>query len=412
MSRQKQAAVAIAQEAETVVEGEAVALVPALADQGGDQQQQGALGLVEVGDQPGDDAHLIRRCDHEGCGGLEARQAVEVEVVHDVLQGLGGREGLVRLVGEPLLHVERAQCGALFLEHHPDPIEALEGARAGGADGHDGLAVLCDEVGDERAAHDDGLGVHGMLADGVGGHGAEGAGPDVQRHLVEAEATLAQGGDEGLGEVEPRRGGGHGAVEAGEDGLVTVAVGRLGVAVQVRRQRDLARRLEHRGEGQGCGRPAELDVGILVVLRDALRREGDRLSAYVEFHRERALLPAFGVADETSPTHGRRGGEGHLVVLLGLKAKHLDARACGLVELQAGADDLGLVEDQQGALGQEVADVLELRLLYPAVLEHQQLGGVALGQGVLGDAVLGQRVVVGLNSDVFYSAHLRNFPQI
>ena len=52
---QKQAAVAIAEEAEIVVEGILVAVVPRIADEGRHKEQEGTLGLVEVGDEAVDD---------------------------------------------------------------------------------------------------------------------------------------------------------------------------------------------------------------------------------------------------------------------------------------------------------------------------------------------------------------------
>ena len=79
------------------------------------------------------------------------------------------------------------------------------------------------------------------------------------------------------------------------------------------------------------------------------------------------------------------------------------------MELQTGTDDLSLVEDQQGTLRQEVTDMPKLRLADGVALQHQELRSVALGQGILGDALLGQGVVVGFHRDVFHRIHRRNF---
>ena len=244
-----------------------------------------------------------------------------------------------------------------------------------------------------------------MFADGVGGDGLEGACPDVQRHLVELEALFAQGGDEGLGEMQSRRGSRHRSVVTGEDGLVTVAVVGLGIAVQVGRQGNLTGGLQHRGERQGRGCPRELDFGILVVLEDAFRTQHHGLPSYRQIHRKQAFFPSFRVANQALPTHGRGGTEGHLVVFFRLQAENLDARPCGLMELQAGTDDLGLVEDQQGVFGQKIANMFKLRLLYLVVFQHQKIRSITFRQRVFGDAFLGQGVVVFLNGDVFYCGH-------
>ena len=61
---QKKATVAIAEETETMLQSEAVTVFPTLTDEGRDQQQQGAFRLVEIGNQPCDDAHLIGGGNH------------------------------------------------------------------------------------------------------------------------------------------------------------------------------------------------------------------------------------------------------------------------------------------------------------------------------------------------------------
>ena len=329
-----------------MVEGEAVAVFPAFPDEGRDEEEQGAFRLVEIRNQPRDDAHLVGWRYHQGGAGFEAGEAVAVEVGQHCLQGFGRCQRGVVFVGEPLLHVQRPELQALFGEHHAEPIEAFQGARARRTHGDDGFAVVGYQVFYQRLAHDDGFGVHGVFADGVGGHRLEGARAHVERHLVEQDALLAQLGDERLGEVEACRGGGHRAVVAREDGLVAVAVGGFGFAVQVGRQRNLARRLQDRGEREVFGRPRELDFRALVVAREAFRKERGWRAGHRQGHGEQAVFPAFGVADQAFPAHRRARAEGHLIVLFRLQAKHLDARACRLAELQARPDDLGLVEDQ------------------------------------------------------------------
>ena len=75
------------------------------------------------------------------------------------------------------------------MEHHSNPVEAFQSACACGANGDDVLPDLADEPFDQRFADDDGLGVHGVFANGFGGHGAEGAGTNVKCHFVELQSA-------------------------------------------------------------------------------------------------------------------------------------------------------------------------------------------------------------------------------
>lgn len=68
-----------------MVEGEAVAVFPTFADEGGDQEEQGAFRLVEIGDETRDDMHSVRWGNHQRGAGFEAREAVAVKVVEDKL---------------------------------------------------------------------------------------------------------------------------------------------------------------------------------------------------------------------------------------------------------------------------------------------------------------------------------------
>ena len=64
------------------------------------------------------------------------------------------------------------------------------------------------------------------------------------------------------------------------------------------------------------------------------------------------------------------------------------------MEEEAGTDDLGVVAHEYGALGQETGQVTEGKFLDLACLVAEELGAAAVGKGVLGDAFVGQGVVV------------------
>src|SRR5207248_7791394 len=75
-------------------------------------------------------------------------------------------------------------------------------------------------------------------------HGKERPGTDVQGDGRERDAAQAQRLDESVREVEAGGRRGHGSPLASEDGLVALAIARLGRAVDVRRQRRLSRLVE------------------------------------------------------------------------------------------------------------------------------------------------------------------------
>ena len=64
------------------------------------------------------------------------------------------------------------------------------------------------------------------------------------------------------------------------------------------------------------------------------------------------------------------------------------------MEEEAGTDDLGVVAHEYGALGQETGQVTEGKFFDLTSLVAEELGAAAVGKGVLGDALVGQRVVV------------------
>ena len=94
---------------------------------------------------------------------------------------------------------------------------------------------------------------------------------------------------------------------------------------------------------------------------------------------------------------GEGFGDIHAV---GFEAEDLDGGAGLLLEEEAGMDDAGVVEGQQGVLRQEVGEVVEVVLREVVATEAEELGVVALREGVFGYAVVGQGVVVVLDADV------------
>ena len=116
----EQRTVAITQETEVVSERIVIYLAPVALDEGRHQQQQGALGLMEVGHDALHDVERVARCYHDLRVGVQRRQVVAVKVVQYLLQCLQRGEAVVLLlVGHPLRHAELLlrSIGTLADEH-------------------------------------------------------------------------------------------------------------------------------------------------------------------------------------------------------------------------------------------------------------------------------------------------------
>ena len=83
--------------------GVVVNLAPIALHEGRHEQQQSALGLMEVGDDTSHDVECVARRNHDLRIGVQGWQFVTVEIGEDVLQCLqGGKAVVVLLIGHPL----------------------------------------------------------------------------------------------------------------------------------------------------------------------------------------------------------------------------------------------------------------------------------------------------------------------
>ena len=86
-----------------------VDVAPRVTEVGGDEQQQRALGLVEVGDDGPHHLERVRRHNHQAGGGGDILQTLFIQKMEDGFQGVlhaDGADGGV-LVHLPLLHMQR-----------------------------------------------------------------------------------------------------------------------------------------------------------------------------------------------------------------------------------------------------------------------------------------------------------------
>ena len=212
--------------------------------------------------------------------------------------------------------------------------------------------------------------------------------------------------------MQPGGGGGHRPLELRVDGLVARVVDFLALAVQVGRYGDAAERLEQLSEGH-VDRPLEADALLAATLAHAPGTQLFGAAVVLEVDFDGPLLPLLEVAHDARPLAGALDGKGAFVIgrLAGLEAEDLDPGARGLVHDDAGADDLRIVEDQQLPGGEHLADIGEAALRNLAAAVDQQLRGAPLLKRELGDALLGQVVVVAVDIDMSFHSLMRKFVQ-
>ena len=265
--------------------------------------------------------------------------AAAVEPRHNGAQGLGCSQcGCGAVVRRPLGQLTVPASGGYEAAY---VVEAFERAHRRRAYGHHGaLAGGVGQVGYEGAAHGYELAVHVVVAYALAFHGTEGAGAYVQGELAALYAAAVDGVEQRGSEVQPRRRGGHRAVDVAVHCLVIGAVGGLRAAVEVGRNRYLAHGCYDVGECHGVVIPLEL-YGLRTVgsyrQREASGRQGSGACQCAHLHAQVAVFPFLGVAHQALPAAAAGGGESLLVVggSVRLQAEYLDEGAGALVEAQA-----------------------------------------------------------------------------
>ncbi len=187
----------------------------------GDQQEQGALRLVEVGDDPSYDLERVARGDDDPRRRHQRIRMVPVQEIEDVLKGsLRCQPVVVRIVGHPLTYDE-ILGGRLriALQDHAHVIEAFQGPYGGRPHGDDVSKFALDAL-DGATAYGDEFRVHLVPLDRVAFHRLEGSRPDMQGDLFPSDAPGVYVGEHLRREMEPGGRCGHGAFYLGIDRLI------------------------------------------------------------------------------------------------------------------------------------------------------------------------------------------------
>jgi hypothetical protein len=162
--------------------------------------------------------------------------------------------------------------------------------------------------------------------------------------------------------------------------LVAARVGGLGLPLQVGRQRHLT---VLAGKGEGVAVEAD-DEGARLVVDRALHRR----------HQGVGLVEAAGEDETTTGLRLLRGVQEHDpgTIVTTPDKQHLDlAPRTRLLPIQAGRDDARVVDDEDVAGLKQLLEVGEGAVVQAAgLVEVQQARRRPLGEGMPGDALLGQ----------------------
>ncbi len=163
--------------------GESVVVdpVPIALHEGADKQEQGALGLMEVGNHPFDNMVSVAGGDDNLSGGMQDTYLLSIHILKEGLQGLDCRKWVGSFVRYPLRYVE-VFCIGIVRHHLAQIIETLQCSDARGAYG-DGSSLMLQEFLYGSSSYGDMFRVHVVVAYLLALYGLECSGAYVQGHL-------------------------------------------------------------------------------------------------------------------------------------------------------------------------------------------------------------------------------------
>lgn len=157
----KNGRISVGEESEVVREGKVVDVAPdgsavsMIADEGGNQQEQRAFGLMEIGDHAPHNVEFVAGHDDYLRGGMEAIVSACFHPAQDGAQRLQRGDVVSALIGHPLGDVELFFAGIGMTEQDEAyVIKAFERAYGGSAYGNS-LASVSYQLLDGSPTHDD-----------------------------------------------------------------------------------------------------------------------------------------------------------------------------------------------------------------------------------------------------------------
>lgn len=240
-----------------MVERIAITCFPLFANQRRYQQQQGALGLMEICYQTIDDAVAVSWGNHELRFAVEIIGILVLHPAKNICIGIGVGQRGVEDVRIPLVDVHALQLW-VGLQLDTEPVEGFECAHRGGAHRDERFAMVGDDTTQVVSGDVYRLNVHFVLADGVCAYGLKCTCPYMKSDVFCFDAFVFQSLEDFGREMQACCGGGYRAFVVSVNGLVADGVAFLGLAVEVGRQGDDSGGVNDLGETQSTC-PIEID---------------------------------------------------------------------------------------------------------------------------------------------------------
>ena len=232
--------------------------------EGTHQEKEGALRLMEIGDQ-----HLhyligITRSNDNLRAGMQGFQTVAVEIIDDCLDSLHRSDAIHQiaicrqLVWIPLLYMQiLLACLRMLDEMHTHIVETLDGAHTGGSHGDD-LALVLNELFQAATMNHDIFGMHLMTFYLQTLHRLEGSRSYMKGNLFTVDAMRIQVLEHRIGEMKTGCWGSHTTLYLRINSLISGLVTLFSLAVQIWRDRQLSYCLENLGKGNMLVVPIEI----------------------------------------------------------------------------------------------------------------------------------------------------------
>ena len=225
-------------------------------------------------------------------------------------------------------------------------------------------------------------------------HRSECAGANMKCQLLTLNTLLVECTKHVVCEMKTGSWGCHTTLDFAIHSLIGGLVALLCLTVEIGRYGQFARNVEDVGKGNGGIVPRKAHEGR--VVRQFLHAEADGVPFHDDVARECSRFPFLGISHQTLPRTLAVGLEHLLVVgrLSGFEQEHLNQGSCVFAEMNPCLNDARVVEHHQRSFWQMVGQIVEHVLAHVSMLVEQQFAMVALWEWELGDAFVGQWVVV------------------
>ena len=235
-----------------------------------------------------------------------------------------------------------------------------------------------------------------MLSDGVALHRLERAGTHVQRQFLTLDTMGIESFQDTVGEVQSGSRSSHTALDLRIHRLVGGLVALLRLTVQIGRDGQFTNGIQYLGKVHLGVVPRKVHPLTGAMFPTTGSGQHHLFILHLQFSLQRPFLPFLQVTHQTEPRASFRSLE-HLFVVSRLgrfQEEHLDQRTCLLAEMQAGLDNLGIVEHHECALGQVLGQVEEEVLSHLTMTVDEQFRLVTLCLREFRNALVGQIVVI------------------